>query len=283
MTVFKHLLNFYINSSIHVALAVCSLTLITLLEFDVPWDMNLLLFVFFASVTGYNFVKYFGIAKFHYRHLAIPIVIGRLKIIQVFSFFCFLLMVFYALKLPLKTFLCMVGFGTITFFYAIPFLPKRFFVDKQQNLRSIAGLKIYLIALVWSGVTVFVPLINDNLQLGTEIFITGIQRYIYVIVLMFPFEIRDLRFDSLKLSTIPQKIGIKVTKIVGSILAIIVFLLDFFKESTNIIDTIILGIVLSVTVFLLIISRKDQNRYFSSFWVEGIPIFWLALLLLFFG
>ncbi|MGE5944993.1 MAG: hypothetical protein ACM31G_11705, partial [Flavobacteriales bacterium] len=157
MALFKQLFNFYINASIHVALSVLSLTWITLIEFIIPYDRDVLCFVFFSSITGYNFVKYFGIAKFHHRSLA-----TWLKAIQVFSFFSFLMLCYFTLKLNTVSLLYILGFGLVTFFYAIPFLPKRFFIDNQYNLRSISGLKVYLIALVWSGVTVFLPLINNN-------------------------------------------------------------------------------------------------------------------------
>jgi hypothetical protein len=48
----RQLFDFYINSSIHVALAVVSLSWLTLLEFEIPFDECILLFIFFASVTG---------------------------------------------------------------------------------------------------------------------------------------------------------------------------------------------------------------------------------------
>jgi len=56
MRFMKLLFDFYINSSIHVALAVLSLSWITLLEFDIPYDKEVLFFIFFASITGQNFI-----------------------------------------------------------------------------------------------------------------------------------------------------------------------------------------------------------------------------------
>lgn len=272
---FKQLLNFYINSSVHVALSVFSLTWITMLEFDLEYDKIVLAFVFFATITGYNFVKYFGVAKFHHRGLA-----SWLKVIQIFSFFSFLLLCYFALRLKQTTLLYLAGFGIITFLYAIPFLPKRFFLDKHHNLRSIGGLKIYLIALVWSGVTVFIPIINNELNVTTDIVITGIQRYIFIIVLMFPFEIRDLQFDSLKLSTVPQRIGVKSTKIIGTLLLVVFVALEFFKDSIYPEGVFpIIGITI-LTLLFLWMSRIEQGRYYSPFWVEGIPVIWLVLLLL---
>lgn len=276
MVLLKQLLNFYINSSIHVALSVFSLTWITLIENDLLYDENVLYFVFYATITGYNFVKYFGVAKFHHRSLA-----NWLKAIQIFSFFCFVLMCYYAFQLEKNTLIFITILGIITFFYAIPFLPKRLFLDKQHNLRSIGGLKIYLIALVWSGVTVFLPLINQQHNINTDVILTGLQRYIFVIILMFPFEIRDLRYDSLKLSTIPQKIGVKATKIIGVLLLILFFFIDFFKDETSFLSMFILLAITIITGLFLIFSKVEQRSYYSSFWVEGIPVFWLLLLLVF--
>ncbi|WNH08110.1 hypothetical protein [Thalassobellus suaedae] len=223
MSVLKKLLNFYINSSIHVALSVYSLTWLTLIEFDISYDEHVLYFIFYATITGYNFVKYFGIAKFHHRSLT-----NWLKSIQLFSFFCFLLMCYYGLQLNKITLFYIAIFGIVTFLYAIPFLPKRLFLDSQHNLRSIGGLKIYLIGLVWSGVTVFLPLINNDYFINADVILTGVQRYIFIIVLMLPFEIRDLRYDSLKLSTVPQKIGVKQTKAIGVILLLVFFFFRVF-------------------------------------------------------
>lgn len=272
----KQIFDFYINSSIHVALAVVSLTWLTLLEFGILMDENLLFFMFFASITGYNFVKYFGLAKFRHRHLA-----NWLKLIQVFSFFCFILMCFYALKLETKTLSYISVFGIITFLYAIPFIPKRFLLDEKLNLRNIGGLKIYVIALVWTGVTVFLPLINNAIYISEDIIITAIQRFVIVIVLTLPFEIRDLQFDSLKLSTVPQKIGEKKTKIIGIILLILFFFIEIFKSKIEFNNVVPLSIVVIMTLFLLMNAKKNQGKYYSSFWVEGVPILWLLMVMLF--
>lgn len=276
MKVVKQLFNFYINSSVHVALSVFSLTWITWIEYDLVINENVLYFVFFATITGYNFVKYFGVAKFHHRSLA-----NWLKAIQIFSFFSFVSMCCYAFQLDVNTLLCIVGLGVITFLYAIPFLPKRLFLDKQHNLRSIGGLKIYLIALVWCSVTVFIPIINQKYDINTDVILTGIQRYIFVIVLMFPFEIRDLQYDSVKLSTIPQRIGVKSTKVIGALLLVVFFFLEFFKDAINTLQTTTLFIIVTITLLFLVFSKKNQGKYYSAFWVEGIPVLWLVILLIF--
>lgn len=256
------------------ALSVYALSWVTLIRFNVSFNENILYFIFYSTITGYNFVKYFGIAKFHHRSLT-----GALKIIQIFSFICFMLLCYYAAQLQLKTIISIAIFGAITFLYAIPFIPKNFYLDHQQNLRDVSGLKVYIIALVWAGVTVFLPIINDNIDLNGDVYITVFQRFVFVIVLMLPFEIRDLKFDSLKLATIPQKIGVRYTKIIGSVLLVLFFFVEFLKDELtqkSVISTLLISLI---TLCFLLFANKKRNRYYSSFWVESIPIIWLLIVL----
>lgn len=268
----KPLFDFYINSSTHVALAVFSMTFVSLLELNLPTDWPLLLFVFFSTITGYNFVKYFGMARFHHRQLA-----RWLKIIQVYSFICFLLMLWFMFQLTTKTILYIIVFGAITFLYAIPFLPKRFFMDQQKNLRNIGGVKVYVIALVWAGVTVLLPVLDNNASFSIDVWITAAQRFVLVMLLMLPFEIRDLQYDSLKLATIPQKIGIRNTKIMGVMGAIVFCVLEFFKEELNQKLIALTFVMACVTLLCIVFSNRKRSNYYSSFYVESVPILWLIL------
>jgi len=271
----KQLFYFYVNSSIHVAIAAYALTWVTLLEYNLKYDKNSLYFVFFATITGYNFVKYFGVAKFHHRRLA-----DWLKAIQLFSLIAFIILAYYAFQLLVNSKILIVLLGVITFLYAIPLLPKKYFVDDQSNLRQISGLKVYVIAIVWSLSTVVLPLIQNEIEIGADAVITCFQRFFYIIVLMLPFEIRDLNYDSLKLGTIPQRIGVKRTKIIGIFLLILFFFLEYFKNEIDTKSLTILLIITFVTSLFLAFSNKNQSKYYSAFWVESLPIFWLVLFLM---
>jgi len=276
MHTFKHIFHFYLNSSIHVALAASALTWVTLIELDLGYDKNLLLFVFFASITGYNFVKYFGVAKFHHRILA-----GWLKLIQVFSLMAFLAMCYFTFYLEIESLILIGILGTITFFYAVPIMiPKQFLFDDHKNLRQIGGIKVYVITLVWTFTSVILPAVNNEISINTDVIILTLQRFCFVLVLMLPFEIRDLNYDSIKLATIPQKIGIKKTKIIGVLLLIIFVILDCFKDSLKEETLISTWVIIIITLLFLLFSNKNQSKYYSAFWVESLPIVWLSILLL---
>jgi len=274
MWLLKRLLDFYINSSIHVALTVCSLYWITVIEFGLSLNKDLLFFTFFATITGYNFVKYFGLAKFHHRRLA-----NWLKYIQIFSFFSFLGLCYFTFELEKETLIYLIGLGIITFLYAIPLLPKKYFLDTSKNLRAISGLKIYIIAFVWSMATVIIPVVNADVAIDNDVIVTLLQRFLFVVVLTFPFEIRDMQFDNLKLGTIPQRIGVKQTKIIGAVLLIIFCLLEFLKDEMSQVQTFSTIVISTLMIVFLIASEVKQPKYYSSFLVEGVPIIWLLLIL----
>ena len=276
MRLLKQIFDFYINASIHVALAVYSLSFITLYQLNIFYDESILYFIFFASITGYNFVKYFGLAKFHYRSLA-----NWLRVIQLFSLICFGFMIYYVLLLERNTLIIVTILALITLFYAIPLLPKNVFLYNKYTLRSVSGLKVYIIAFVWAFVTIILPAVNNDHPINFDFFVMLLQRYIFVVVLILPFDIRDLYYDSLKLSTIPQRIGIKSTKILGISLLLIFLLLEFFKDDLDLNQILTTLIITIVTGLFIGFSNMDRGRFYSAFWVEALPIFWLILVLFF--
>ena len=149
MKIFRYIVNFYLDSSIHVAFAVFALTWVSLILCNLSYNEGLLFFIFFSTITGYNFVKYFGAARFHHRRLA-----KGLRMIQLFSLTAFIAMCYYALQLSTSSLLLLGVLGIITFLYAIPMVPIKYILDDQKKLREISGLKIYVIAIVWTFTTV---------------------------------------------------------------------------------------------------------------------------------
>lgn len=270
MGVAKKLLNFYINSSIHVAFAVVSLAIVTGLHFKIPMDKVLLLFVFFGTVTGYNFVKYADITGLHHRSLT-----KRLRIIQLFTAFSFLALLVSAFMINTLVLLWSVIFGIFTFLYALPVFSRR------RNLRSISGIKIFIIAFVWAGVTVVLPVIPVKNGFFDILILEFFQRFLLVLVWILPFEIRDLKYDLEQLRTLPQLIGVTRTRILGLLLLLVVILLEFLKETASTASVLAIVAISVVSGVLVWLAKEQQSRYFAAFWVEGIPILWLGLLWLF--
>ncbi|MGA9589743.1 MAG: hypothetical protein WBV11_07940 [Salegentibacter sp.] len=265
MKFWKKAFDLYINSSFHVGLALVAFTLVTIMEFGLSPDFDLLMFVFFGTITSYNFVKYAGIAKLHH-----PSLVRNLRLIQIFSFFCFLALVYYSLQQELEILMAAGFFGFLTALYAVPVFKGR------TNLRGVKGVKVFVIAITATGVSVVLPLLNHPAIPVHNIIVEFLQRILLIIVLMLPFEIRDLKFDSPDLYTFPQVLGVKKTKIMGYILLVLMFLLEFLKIGVKIPNLGGLLAIGLIAAFFLNKSEEDQGKYYASFWVESAPFFWLG-------
>jgi len=263
----RNILNFYINSSLHVAIAVVCLSAVSLLNFGIDLDFPLLVFIFLGTITSYNFVKFAGVAGFQHSSLQ-----KNLRAIQIFSFLIFVGLIISIFYQPFEILVIAAGAGGLTLLYALPVF------SESRNLRAIPGLKIYVIGMVVSIVTVIMPLyLNVNIW-QQDVIIIFVQRFILVIALVLPFEIRDLKYDRAQLVTIPQRTGVSRTKNIGYCLVFFVALLEFLKQEIRPENVYSLGVMGIVTILFLRGSTIDQGEYYASVWVEAIPIFWFLLL-----
>ena len=270
MRTLKNLFDFYINGSLHVALSVYALVRITGFLFPISTIDSVAFFAFFGTIVGYNFVKYDALARTQKRQMKF-----QLKSIAFLSFLSFLATGYFFLQLEQTTKIIAFIFLILTLLYTLPFFPNR------RNARNWAGIKIYIVALCWVGVTLFLPIVNSGIPLTSDVFLVALQRFVLIFVVILIFEIIDLLQDDPHLKTVPQQIGVKRTKMVGSLLLLSFVGLEFldanFRYPILLLKT---GIALTVFLFLLFANKK-RNKYYTSFWVESVPIFWWVLLFLF--
>jgi hypothetical protein len=264
----KQIFDFYLNSSIHVALSCFALVRITFYFFHLQYDEAMALFVFFGTIVGYNFVKYDALVRVNKKPVGI-----QLKIIAVLSFISLILVGYYFFQLKRITQIFSFGIFAITALYTLPFFPNR------KNARNWAGVKIYIVALCWVGATLVLPYLNAEVPFTPNFMIKCIQRFVLVFVLILVFEILDLANDDPHLKTVPQTIGVKKTKILGFLLLIpfwIVGILSFtFHE-------LIINLIMVVMLMLFIaFANPNRSKYYTSFWVESVPIFWWLMLVFF--
>ena len=116
----------------------------------------------------------------------------------------------------------------------------------------------------------------NGIKFNSTIYVEFVQRFLILIAITIPFDIRDVNSDFKSLKTLPQLFGVKNVKILGTgllVLFIIFGLWNNFFLKTDVLIAIITGI-------LLWFSSESKNRYYTSFWVESIPIIWLTLILI---
>lgn len=272
MKALKRIFDFYLDASIHVAFAIFSLVRVTRMTLDIPGNGHLEWFLFFGAIACYNFVKY-GVEAEKYILITDP----HQKHIQWASFMALALALYHGYFLSAEAYIVIAGLVALTGLYAIPVLPH------TKNLRNLGGLKIFVVAMVWAGATVLLPVIAAGQFVSWDVGITTLQRFLFVLILMLPFEVRDLRYDSPELHTLPQRYGVMGTRIIGACAALPFFLLTLAKDTIGGPELLANGIVFLVLGMLMGITKKKQSRYFSSFWVEAIPILWWGLLVLISG
>ncbi len=263
MQFLRNLFNFYINSSIHVALSVFSLVQLTQILFAISDDFATSKFAFFGTIVGYNFVKYDALARTQKLQMTF-----QLKAIMFLSFLSLIATGYYFFQLQKSTQMIGFVFLAITLLYTLPFFPNK------RNARNWAGIKIYIVTVCWVGVTLFLPIINNNLPFTSYVFLVATQRFILIFVLVLIFEIIDLKLDDPHLKTVPQQIGVARTKRVGVTLMVFFVLVEFLATDFRI-AFFALKLALAITTILfLLFSNEKRSRYYASFWVESIPVFW---------
>lgn len=262
--------DFYIESSIHVALSVFALVHITFLESGIPIDEAVANFAFFGTIVGYNFIKYDELVRVRKVQLT-----SLFKAIVLVSFLSFLAAFYFFLQLQMQTKLCGFVALLLTIIYTLPFIPKK------TNMRNWAGVKIYLVTIAWVVVTVWLPLVDTHFDWSISLVVISLQRFVLVFVLMLVFEIVDLQNDELKLQTIPQKIGVRRTKFLAYFLIFVFLFLETIKSeiATNRFNIALL--VSSLLVLFTFFVSDKKSKYYTSFWVEAVPVFWWILLLIF--
>jgi hypothetical protein len=274
MPFLKKLFDFYIFSNIHVALAGFCITKITLLNYGFTSNTSAL-FVAFSIVLSYNFIRFYEIKNnqqswfqnwflLHQKELIIVSLLSFIGIVYLLVFEDF----------NFKSLWLLFPFAFMTFFYVIPLLKFR---NYKVSFRDFPGIKIFSIAIAWAGISVLFPLKEVGFAFNSTVLIEFFQRIFILIAITLPFDIRDVNYDSKLLKTLPQVLGIKASIWLGELLLFLFVILAFFIK-----DSLLISIsIASITGFFLWFSSSKTSIYYTSFWVEAIPIFWLILIIIF--
>lgn len=240
MQILRRLLDFYIQSSIHIGLAVLCLVYVTLFSNDLVKHSTYSGCVFFGTIIGYNFLKYFNIFtknNFYSKKMFGVLGISALASIGFLHFFL-------VLNRTVQIHILIVGL----------------FVLIYPVLRKIGWLKLFLVSFVVTYVTVFIPYQTVK-WLAVDYYVSLLQRFLIILSLLIPFEIMDSKTDDKTLDTLPQLFGINYTKLFGILLVIPFLLLEFLKLHSSYL-VLPIGII---TVTLINFTDLNRNKYYTSF------------------
>ena len=155
-------------------------------------------------------------------------------------------------------------------------------IIREFLLKLLEVIKIFLIAIVWSWVTVFLPALEIGEATTLPVGLMLLERALFIFAITLPFDIRDLKVDShSEVKTIPAEIGIKKTKSLGALSLLAAFILavtNWLSAGYNV--NILLGIFISFlsTWFFIRQSDKVQHDYFFTGLIDGTMILQFILI-----
>ncbi|NND77568.1 MAG: hypothetical protein HKN39_05245 [Flavobacteriales bacterium] len=150
----------------------------------------------------------------------------------------------------------------------------------KTDLRSIPFIKIYLIAIVWVGVSVAFPLYYIGHPFSMSEYLFLLTFFFYFIGITIPFDIRDIKFDAEKMKTIPQNIGVGYSKGLSMILLLAAGIIAFFLYTQAFLDRSLMLLAMMIFLLSIILSynsdHKKSNHFFTGLIDGTIVLFALA-------
>ena len=262
---FKLLFDYYINSSLHVSFCViCYIISINLInQIHVNWED--IAFVFFTTFFSYNFIKFNEVLTSINKPVSLLLKSFFLKALISLVISLYL---FFNLSSSKQIFVVIISIVTVL--YTIPLI-------SNYTLRDNPILKILTVAFCWTMLIVIFPFF------GVLDFVNIVYYSLLIFCLvtaqMIPFEIRDMLKDKDLVKTIIHNYGIKYSKNIGYFVLIIALLFTMITGYLleNLVFKNSILIIILITAILVNFSREKQNKYYSSFIVESVPIYWLIV------
>tara|TARA_B100001173_G_scaffold190788_1_gene164671 strand:+ start:5673 stop:6404 length:732 start_codon:yes stop_codon:yes gene_type:complete len=232
-------------------------------EFSFDWEN--ISFVFFTTFFTYNFIKFYERVISKNRPISFV-----LKLFFTKALIAFLISFYLFFDLSNSKQITVLVTSVLTVLYTMPFISK-------FTLRGNPIIKIFTVTFCWTMMIVVLPFFE--MMEFCNMFYYLLLIFCLVTAQMIPFEIRDKHKDMYNVKTIVHIYGIKNSKIIGYFIlmtALTLTILTYYL-SRDIVLKNSTTIIILVTGVLIYLSSEKQNKYYSSFTVESIPMIWLLI------
>lgn len=280
------ILDFLLFSNLFIAICAVAQGLVTYHLLHAKPDRYILAIIFFGTLGVYNFSMLLSKPKNPEQspYLRVRWIFSHHRLIisiTLISVLCLIPLGLLYLSIEAK--LLMIFTAVLALGYNIPFLTLN---HQKIGLRNIPGIKLFLIALIWSVSCVLLPVVEleHNYQINissAETLLLVAKRFLFIAAITIPFDIRDLFQDKLyALKTIPVMLGEKKAYVfcqflLGGYLA----LLLLFNPTIDA-DTIALTLTLVLTGWLILKSNIQKNEYYYFFYLDGTMLLQYLILVL---
>lgn len=288
--IFQPAFDFLLFSNVFMSLCAVAQGLVTFYLIGSRPVMPVLVLLFTSTLGIYNFCilifkvenpeqsPYLRVRWFyaHYRLMVTFTIVSLLSLVPLFFL------------ISMESRILLIFLSVLSFAYGIPMFTLG---DRKFGLRNIPGLKQLLITLVWTLSTVLLPVLEA--QHGhfaavsmRDLTILIAKRFLFIAALTVPFDIRDLFQDmQTGLKTVPVVWGEKKAYLFCQVLlAGYIVLLFLFENSGGpraVPDFCALTLTALLTGWLIFKSHREKNEYYYFFYLDGVLILQLVLLVAF--
>lgn len=261
----------YVYGSFHISICALALTWFHYKAINVHPDHIYLAFVFCSTFLTYSLHRYVGVKK-----VENPEQQGRFVIAARYRshilFYCLIAAIicgwmFLCLSRP-----CQIGSvltALISLAYVLPIFPRK------KRLRDYGYIKIFLVGITWTAVTLVVPW-WPQLPIA-QLSIPAIVCILYIIAITLPFDLRDAQVDgSQGVASIAQSLGRKSTlrlALIGIGIAVVLSGLQWFLfEDTFRVYSLTMIVSLPIIAFLLYLHKETRSDSYYSLVLDGTMI-----------
>lgn len=239
------------------------------------------LFVFFGTLFLYAMHRIVGLARVRpFQKSGRYFIIARFrKHILIYALLAGIAALWFYLQLPRSLQIqalwpCLLAAG-----YVLPIL----FGGKR--LRDLSYVKIFLIALVWVWLTVYLPAAEHHLRFNIPMYFMCLERFFFVFAITLPFDIRDLKIDAYtKVKTLPSRLGLKPTIVLAGVLLLFSMFFVLVNMRLGVYRPLVtgaIGLSLFVSFGLIYYSGRAKSDYYFTGLLDGaMPLqfllVWLA-------
>lgn len=248
---------------------------------------ELSLSIFGATLFIYNYHRLFRKEIIYRGHISERHrwILSHHKLLQTFAIAGFILALGFFIPYLNPTLIFRLSpFLLLAFLYVIPVWRRG---KRWIRIRDIPYIKIFLVAAVWSFVTVFLAFLAEDPYWfpGLAEWSTAIQRFVFIFAITLPFDIRDLAHDqSSGLTTFANTLGVRgviklsnLLLVSNAALALISAFAGYYLHVHS------AAVILSCLVTGLLISslNEDSSEWMFSGFLDGTMLdqfIWILLL-----
>ncbi|MBA9076198.1 MULTISPECIES: UbiA family prenyltransferase [Rufibacter] len=275
-------LNFILYSNVFISVCATGLVWETYLLNQMPISLRMGGIVFFATLFVYNIDSLLPY-KFNQDVPLTPrtewIQSNRLVLMSVALASALCTFTLYWTSLFDLNFWFLLHLVVVAGLYSVPVIPDR---ENYIPLRDIPLLKVFLIAYVWSAITVQLPLMEAGQDLfSTNSLVLFARRFLFIFALTLVFDIRDVQKDALTGTvTFPVKFGIEQTKRLA-LLSLFLFAL-LLPAGLSVPERLALGLSGVGAALVVWYAHETRSPYYFLILADGMMLVqfllvWLVL------